>query len=124
WAKFVGAPRTSLVVTPAPRRRAVNATCAASGDVARLRPPSRSPPKSRAHGRAGQRCSSGGFCAAARVAGGNASSRAEVEAGMTTIGIIGAGNIGSNVARAAIRSGYDVVIANSRGPETLTDLVG
>jgi len=43
---------------------------------------------------------------------------------MTTIGIIGAGNIGSNVARAAIRSGYDVVIANSRGPETLTDLVG
>lgn len=42
---------------------------------------------------------------------------------MTTIGIIGAGHIGSNVARAAIRAGYDVVIANSRGPETLTDLV-
>ena len=42
---------------------------------------------------------------------------------MTTIGIIGAGNIGSQVARAAIAAGYDVVIANSRGPETLTELV-
>jgi predicted dinucleotide-binding enzyme len=42
---------------------------------------------------------------------------------MTTIGIIGAGHIGSQVARAAITAGYDVVIANSRGPETLEDLV-
>ena len=42
---------------------------------------------------------------------------------MTTIGIIGAGHIGSHVARAAIANGYDVVIANSRGPETLADLV-
>lgn len=42
---------------------------------------------------------------------------------MTTIGIIGAGNIGSQVARAAIGVGYEVVIANSRGPETLGDLV-
>jgi len=42
---------------------------------------------------------------------------------MTTIGIIGAGHIGSQVARAAIASGYDVVISNSRGPETLADLV-
>ena len=42
---------------------------------------------------------------------------------MTTIGIIGAGYIGSQVARAAIASGYDVVISNSRGPETLTELV-
>lgn len=42
---------------------------------------------------------------------------------MTTIGIIGAGNIGSQVARAVIGAGYDVVIANSRGPETLSDLV-
>ncbi|MCR6712903.1 MAG: NAD(P)-binding domain-containing protein [Demequina sp.] len=40
-----------------------------------------------------------------------------------TLGIIGAGNIGSNVARAAIAAGYDVVISNSRGPETLTDLI-
>ncbi|MCE3276593.1 MAG: oxidoreductase [Propionibacteriaceae bacterium] len=37
--------------------------------------------------------------------------------------MIGAGNIGSQVARAAIVSGYDVVISNSRGPETLVDLV-
>lgn len=42
---------------------------------------------------------------------------------MTTIGIIGAGHIGSQVARAAITAGYDIVIANSRGPETLADLV-
>lgn len=40
-----------------------------------------------------------------------------------TIGLIGAGNIGSQIARAAIASGYDVVLSNSRGPETLTDLV-
>ena len=42
---------------------------------------------------------------------------------MTTFGIIGAGHIGSQVARVAIANGYDVVIANSRGPETLADLV-
>lgn len=42
---------------------------------------------------------------------------------MTTLGIIGAGHIGSQVARAAIAAGYDVVIANSREPETLGDLV-
>ncbi|WP_194420517.1 NADPH-dependent F420 reductase [Microbacterium abyssi] len=42
---------------------------------------------------------------------------------MTTLGIIGAGHIGSQVARAAVAHGYDVVISNSRGPETLSDLV-
>ncbi|ARC57879.1 Pyrroline-5-carboxylate reductase [Frondihabitans sp. 762G35] len=42
---------------------------------------------------------------------------------MTTIGIIGAGFIGTAVAKAAIASGYDVVISNSRGPETLADLI-
>ena len=42
---------------------------------------------------------------------------------MTALGIIGAGHIGSNVARAAIAAGHDVVIANSRGPETLAELV-
>ncbi|MBI5160969.1 MAG: NAD(P)-binding domain-containing protein [Micrococcales bacterium] len=42
---------------------------------------------------------------------------------MTTIGIIGAGNIGQAVAEAVIARGHDVVIANSRGPETLGDLV-
>ncbi len=42
---------------------------------------------------------------------------------MTTIGIIGAGHIGSQLARLAIAAGYDVVIANSRGPETLSGLV-
>jgi 8-hydroxy-5-deazaflavin:NADPH oxidoreductase len=43
--------------------------------------------------------------------------------GVKTIGLIGDGNIGGQVARAALASGYDVVISNSRGPETLTDLV-
>ncbi|HXJ79169.1 MAG TPA: NADPH-dependent F420 reductase [Candidatus Methylomirabilis sp.] len=42
---------------------------------------------------------------------------------MTTIGLIGAGHIGSQVARLAVRSGYRVVISNSRGPETLATLV-
>jgi len=42
---------------------------------------------------------------------------------MTTIGIIGAGHIGSQVARAAIAAGYDVVISNSRGPESLAGLI-
>ncbi len=42
---------------------------------------------------------------------------------MTTIGIIGAGHIGAQLARAVIGQGYDVVIANSRGPETLADLI-
>jgi predicted dinucleotide-binding enzyme len=42
---------------------------------------------------------------------------------MTTLGLIGAGHIGSQVARLAVRSGYDVVLSNSRGPETLAGLV-
>jgi 8-hydroxy-5-deazaflavin:NADPH oxidoreductase len=42
---------------------------------------------------------------------------------MATIGLIGAGHIGAQVARLAIASGYDVVISNSRGPETLTGLI-
>jgi predicted dinucleotide-binding enzyme len=40
-----------------------------------------------------------------------------------TIGFIGAGNIGSQVARQAVKNGYDVVLSNSRGPETLAPLV-
>jgi predicted dinucleotide-binding enzyme len=42
---------------------------------------------------------------------------------MTTIGLIGAGHIGSQVARLAVAHGYRVVISNSRGPETLAALV-
>jgi predicted dinucleotide-binding enzyme len=44
-------------------------------------------------------------------------------AAMTTIGIIGAGRIGSQIARLAVASGHDVVISNSRGPETLSALI-
>ena len=42
---------------------------------------------------------------------------------MTTIGLIGSGNIGTAIARQAIANGHDVVLSNSRGPETLADLV-
>jgi predicted dinucleotide-binding enzyme len=37
------------------------------------------------------------------------------------IGIIGAGSIGSTIARRLSRRGHDVMIANSRGPETIRD---
>ena len=42
---------------------------------------------------------------------------------MATIGLIGAGHIGSQVARLAVANGDQVVISNSRGAETLSDLV-
>jgi 8-hydroxy-5-deazaflavin:NADPH oxidoreductase len=38
------------------------------------------------------------------------------------IGLIGAGNIGAALARHFTRLGHDVVVANSRGPETLAAL--
>lgn len=42
---------------------------------------------------------------------------------MTRMGIIGSGSIGAGLARLAIAADHDIVIANSRGPETLTELV-
>jgi 8-hydroxy-5-deazaflavin:NADPH oxidoreductase len=42
---------------------------------------------------------------------------------MATIGLIGAGHIGSQIARLAVANGYDVVLSNSRGPETLSALI-
>lgn len=42
---------------------------------------------------------------------------------MTSIGIIGAGNIGAAFARALARNGIAATIANSRGPESLAGLV-
>lgn len=42
---------------------------------------------------------------------------------MTRVGIIGAGFIGSAVAKGLVERGYEVVLANSRGPETLSDLI-
>ena len=38
------------------------------------------------------------------------------------IGLIGAGHIGSQIARLAVANGHNVVISNSRGPETLATL--
>ena len=40
-----------------------------------------------------------------------------------SIGIIGAGRIGQTMAQIALRAGRRVVIANSRGPESLTSVV-
>lgn len=39
------------------------------------------------------------------------------------IGIIGAGHIGANAAKLFIEAGHEIAIANSRGAETLQDLV-
>jgi 8-hydroxy-5-deazaflavin:NADPH oxidoreductase len=39
------------------------------------------------------------------------------------IGIIGAGNIGATAAKLWLKAGHSLAISNSRGPETLTDLV-
>jgi predicted dinucleotide-binding enzyme len=42
---------------------------------------------------------------------------------MGTLGLIGSGEMGGTVARLAIAAGLDVVLSNSRGPQTLSDLV-
>jgi predicted dinucleotide-binding enzyme len=42
---------------------------------------------------------------------------------MASVGIIGAGRIGQAMAQIALRAGRQVVIANSRGPESLTATV-
>jgi hypothetical protein len=42
---------------------------------------------------------------------------------MTTIGILGSGHVGSNLATAAIAHGYDVVLSNTQGPDSLTGLI-
>lgn len=43
--------------------------------------------------------------------------------GRDVVGIIGAGRLGQAMAQTAIRAGRHVVIANSRGPESLTSVV-
>src|SRR5215212_11593212 len=48
---------------------------------------------------------------------------ARLTAYVTTIGLIGSGHIGSTLAQLAVDAGHDVVLSNSRGPETLADLV-
>ena len=39
------------------------------------------------------------------------------------IGIIGAGNIGATLAQILDKAGHDVKLANSKGPETLKEIV-
>jgi hypothetical protein len=40
-----------------------------------------------------------------------------------TIGVIGAGRLGTAIARQALAAGYDVCVANSRTPDTLTLII-
>src|ERR1044072_4963150 len=40
---------------------------------------------------------------------------------MTTVGFIGSGAIGSTIARLAVEAGHQVVLSNSRRPQTLAD---
>jgi predicted dinucleotide-binding enzyme len=42
---------------------------------------------------------------------------------MQTVGFIGSGEMGASIARLAVDVGLDVVLSNSRGPESLTELV-
>jgi len=45
------------------------------------------------------------------------------QSAIKTLGLVGSGMIGSTVARLAIAAGYDVVLSNSRGPDSLAELV-
>lgn len=40
-----------------------------------------------------------------------------------TIGLIGTGQVGSSIAQLIVGAGYNIVVSNSRGPESLKDLV-
>jgi 8-hydroxy-5-deazaflavin:NADPH oxidoreductase len=42
---------------------------------------------------------------------------------MAAVGFIGSGRIGSTVAQLAVAAGYQVIMSNSRGPQTLAGLV-
>ncbi|WP_420098162.1 NADPH-dependent F420 reductase [Corynebacterium sp.] len=46
-----------------------------------------------------------------------------VAVGMKKIGFVGAGHIGSTLARLAINAGYEVLLSNRRGPASLSQLV-
>ena len=41
-----------------------------------------------------------------------------------TVGTIGAGNVAQTIARLALAAGHNVILSNSRGPESLTELGG
>jgi predicted dinucleotide-binding enzyme len=43
---------------------------------------------------------------------------------MTTVGLVGSGRIGGTVAKLAVAAGHPVILSNSRGPGTLTELAG
>jgi 8-hydroxy-5-deazaflavin:NADPH oxidoreductase len=59
---------------------------------------------------------------AANHGAGMAGDTAGLVQNMTTVGLVGSGNIGSTVARLAVNAGHDVVLSNSRGPDTLQEL--
>jgi 8-hydroxy-5-deazaflavin:NADPH oxidoreductase len=43
---------------------------------------------------------------------------------VAAVGFIGSGRIGGTVARLVVAAGYQVIMSNSRGPQTLADVVG
>jgi hypothetical protein len=47
----------------------------------------------------------------------------ETIAGMATVAFIGSGRLGGTVARLSVAAGHTAVLSNSRGPDTLKDLV-
>jgi 8-hydroxy-5-deazaflavin:NADPH oxidoreductase len=47
----------------------------------------------------------------------------EIIGTMATVGFIGSGRMGGTVARLSVAAGHMVVLSNSRGPDTLKDLV-
>jgi predicted dinucleotide-binding enzyme len=53
---------------------------------------------------------------------GNDERQQKVAASVTTVGFIGSGHIGSTVARLSVAAGHQVIMSNSRGPQTLAGL--
>jgi 8-hydroxy-5-deazaflavin:NADPH oxidoreductase len=52
-----------------------------------------------------------------------AGASSEIITNMATVGFIGSGKIGGTVARLSVAAGHTVILSNSRGPDTLKDLV-
>ena len=109
------------------RERSDNATTRAAGSSALVDadiPPGTGPDVPRAPALTPRRTRSRAGRRRLRPAGhGMIPAAAEFRPGMTTVGFIGSGMIGGTVARLSVAAGHAVVLSNSRGPDTLKDLV-
>src|SRR6476620_1687828 len=87
--------------------------------------PRSSPRKAWQHGEGHPRCRRRSASSAPAVRQPSTESRGSVmsKEDRNQLGIIGAGRIGQTMARIAQRAGHPVVIANSRGPDSLTSVV-